>query len=361
MNQTVYKMKNLLTISALFSVFVFSSCEDDVNDGGDNGSDSEGGVSTEQAQLEMEMLVDQASADITKLTESDGVQGAMDLLSLIEDYDFSGRLAEQENVRQRVHLLAQYFVYGPVQRVGEDEPFTFDDIKGRFEWNPVTESFDKSVSPFFIVLFPTEGSVENNAELKISKLELVTITENYDGYVDEYQLPSEVDGYLKIDDEEVIALTMSVDWSSDAFPEKADINLYVAPFTFVLGFDQSFESTSSLVTSVSLEDETIVGVDIDVEFETSAKEDPKSIEGFVQYYNLKVAGTVDVPTEEEEENGDINDFVNLELLLDDEKIGDIVFENDEAYVVYEDGTKELLESIIEPIIDDIDQFFEDFD
>ena len=116
-----------------------------------------------------------------------------------------------------------------------------------------------------------------------------------------------------------------------------------------------------MVTSIKLDGETIVGVDVDVEFETGEKEDVSFVEGFVQYYNLKIAGNMDVPTVEEEENGDINDFVNLELLLDDEKVGDIVFEEDLAYVVYADGSKELLEEIIQPVIDDIEELFEDFE
>lgn len=347
-------MKNFFVWTLMVSSLFFYSCEDET-EGGEN-------INSDEAKLEIDMLADQATADITKLTESDGVNGALDLLNLLEDFDFNARRNEAESVRERMHLIAQYFIYGPSARVGTDvEPFSFDDIKGLYEWNPETESFDKSPSDFFIVLFPAEGSDTNNGQLKIANLELVTIIEDHDDYVDEYQLPSVIDAFLKIDDVEVISLDFVVDWSSDGIPQKADVELMVTPFTFILGFDQTFEKTSSLVTSVKLDGVTIVGVDVDVEFETTDKEAVSFIEGFVQYYNLKVSGSVEVPTAEEEENGDINDFVNLELLLDDEKIGDIIFEEDLAYVVYTDGSKELLEDIIQPVIDDLEEFFEDFE
>ena len=347
--------KNYLSWALVLPSLILFSCEDD--------SETTENVNPDQAKLEISMLADQMSSDIMQLTESDGVNGALDLLYLLEDFDFSARKTDDKSVvREKLHLIASYFVYGPSARVGtdDDEVFSFDDIKGLYVWNPDTEEFDKSASEFFVVLFPTEGSATNNAELKISKLKLITIMDSYDGYVDEYQLPTEIEAYLKIDEVEVITLDFLVAWSTDGFPDKAEVELFVSPFTFTLGFDQSFPQKSSLVTSILLDGEAIVGVDVDVEFESTAKEEVAIVEGFVQYYNLKLAGKVEVPSFEEEENGDINDFFDLELLLDDEKIGDIIFEEDLAYVVYADGSRELLEDIIEPIVADLEEFFEDF-
>ena len=345
--------KHIIRLSLLAFSLGMLSCEDEATSNGDLNADI--------AKAELNALASQASADVTRLTESEGVSGAIDLLYLLEDFDFSARKSYEEGVREQLHLIAQYFVYGPSSRVSDDEkPFSFDDIKGLYEWNSETESFDESASDFFIVLFPTEGSITNNAELKISSLDLIHITENIDGYIDEYQVPTDIEAYLKVDGELMVSLDFTAEWTETGFPRKADVELLVSPFTFVLGFDNTFPKSSSLVTSVQLDGEVIIGADVDVEFATERKEEPAILDGFVQYYNLKVSGNVDVPTAEEE-NSDLNDFINLELLLEGEKIGDIIFENDEAYVLYSDGSRELLEEILEPVLADIEDLINDFE
>jgi len=347
-------MKKHFIWSTLLASSILFSCEDET-------TTAAGEVNAEDAKAEINSLANQASQDITRLTESEGVNGALDLLQLLEEFDFNARKSDAEGVRDQLHTIAQYFVYGPSSRVSDDEPFSFADIKGLYEWNPETEAFDKSPSDFFIVRFPTEGSNSNDAELKISNLEFVTIVENFDGFVDEYQVPTRINGYLKIDEVEVIRLDFTAEWTDNGFPERADVVLLVSPFTFTIGFNNTFPLSSSLVTSVKLDNEVIIGMDVDVDFMTEEKEEPKFVEGFVQYYNLKISGSVDVPADGEDENVDINEFVNLVLLLDDEKIGDIVFEEDLAYVVYEDGSRELLEEILEPVIEEIEELFEEFE
>ncbi|GAB4232101.1 MAG: hypothetical protein Tsb0034_04790 [Ekhidna sp.] len=344
-------MKKHLWIAALLPL-IFVGCKDD--------KVSEA-PTPEEASVQLNNLANQAETDVVTLIESEGVRGMQHLLELAESFDFSARKKDQREIKMFLNELTQSLIYGPNARVTEDDDLSFDQIKGLYEWNPTTETFDESESDFFIVRFPTEGSATNNAELKISELEFVTIKEDNGDFIDEYQLPSAIDAYLKVDDETVIELDASIDWSSDALPEKVDLVLFVDPFTFTLGFDESFPQMSSLVTSVKLEDEVILGVDVDVEFTSSDKEDPKKIEGFIQYYNLKIAGSVDAESLDNDPEADPNDHINLELLLDDAKVGDIMFEDDLAYVVYADGSKELLEELLQPVIDEIEDLLSDFE
>ena len=155
-------------------------------------------MTSDEAKLEINTLASQASEDVIKLTESQGVKGALDLLNLLEDFDFNARRNHEATVREKLHSIAQHFVYGPSARVTtDDDAFTFEDIKGLYVWNAETQDFDKSDSDFFIVQFPAEGAEINNAELKISNLEFVTITEDYGDFVDEYQVPSVINAYLR--------------------------------------------------------------------------------------------------------------------------------------------------------------------
>lgn len=348
-----------MTMKKLFALliptlFLLASCSED-----ETGTN----LTSEEASAEIHSIADNATADITKLVEAEGIDGALSLIDLIEssNFDFTARAEEAESVRERIRLISQYFVYGPSNRVASNDFITFEDIKGLYEWNPETQTFDNSASDFFIVRFPTEGSETNNAELKISQLELETITEMYDGITDEYQVPTLIEASLSVDEVVVASLDLTAEWSQDGLPVKAEVTLFLDPFTFTLGFNDSFANTSSLVTSVSVDNEVILGVDLDVEFLTDAKEDPKTIEGYVQYYAMKISGSVDAEGLNNDETGDVNDYINLELLLDDEKIGDIVFEDDIAYVVYLDGTREVLEEILEAAIQELEDAIAEFE
>lgn len=313
---------------------------------------------SEEVSNEMKAIADKASGDIVTLVESEGVKGAVRLIELLNGFDFATTNASKTDIKAKIDLISHYFINGVAGRVGEDVPTTFDEIKGLYEWNAVLGTFDKTASDFFIVRFPTEGSEVNNAELKISQLEFVTIIEDNGDFIEEYELPAVIVGYLKVDEAVVIELDFMVNWSSVGFPEEAQIDLFVDPFTFMIGFNDSFELKSSLVSSIKIGDEILAGIEVDVEWLSAEKEEPKLIEGQVQYFNLKIVGSVD--TTFDGESFDINDYVNLDLLLDDQKVGEIVFEEDLAYVQYNDGTKELLEEIIQPIMSQIESLLLEF-
>ena len=71
-------MKNYFAWFMLITGFLFISCEDETE---------KENINSDDAKLEISMLADQASADITRLTESDGINGALDLLNLLENFE----------------------------------------------------------------------------------------------------------------------------------------------------------------------------------------------------------------------------------------------------------------------------------
>ena len=308
----------------------------------------EQGLLPEEVASEMRLLADEVNSDITTFIESEGVKGATNLLDLIQEYDFTARANQTENVKEQILSIAQYFVYGSSN--SDDDPIVFDDIKGLYKWNPLTETFDKVPSEFFIVLFPVEDAETNNAKLEITDLQFITLGEE--------ELPTIIVSYLEIDGIRVVNLDFEVIWLDSDFPDEAKIDLFVDPFTFTLRFNNTFQNATSLVSSLELDDEVILFVDTNIEFQSNEKEVLKSLEGFVQYDKLKISGTI---SGTEFDNSNINDFVNLELYLDDEKVGDIVFEEDLACVVYSDGSKELLEEMVKPVLEEIESLLADFE
>ncbi len=348
-------MKKLLVLLTL-GLFVFTSCESDEEKGGD--------IDSNEAKALVDNSADAMEQDIVSLVESEGVNAIIDFADLLDGSEvINGRVDQSKWTKERLSLIAQYFVNGPAGRVNVDEPTSFDDIKGLYEWNPDIQDFDKEASEFFIVRFPAGESETNNAELKISELEFETIIEVYEDFVDEYEVPSKIEAYLKVDDVTLIELSYLVDWSENGNPEKADIELFVSPFTFSLSFEDAL-TKSSLLTSVKKGDDIITQVDLDVTFEDETKEEVLLVEGSVQYRSLKIAGSID--PREIPEDGDPNEYIKLALYSNNDKVGDIVFVFEEevgdyvAYVEYADGSREDLELILEPVLQEIEEIEDEF-
>lgn len=349
-------MKRLLML-LVPALFVLSSCSND---------EENEGVDSQQASAHINSVTSQASGDVTDLVDAESVQSLVHLLSLVDGSTvINGRTDQRQWTKERLQIIYQYFVKGPAARV-DAEPSGYEDIKGLYEWNFETQDFDKSASEFFIVRFPTEGSATNNAEFKISSFEVVTITEDHGDFVDVYDVPSLLEAYLMVDEVTIASLSLDVDWSANGFPEKAEVTLFLAPFEFMLGLDATFPTNSSIIVSTKKNDEVIVAIDLDVAFESTAKEDPITFEGFVQYRALKIEGNVDITGIDED--GDPNDYIHLALYSDSDKLGDIVFELEEiepgyddyvVYVQYADGSRENLEDILLPVFEEIESLLED--
>ncbi|MEM6641892.1 MAG: hypothetical protein AAF616_02840 [Bacteroidota bacterium] len=331
---------------------------------GTDENDSENiALTAEQASLEMESIASQANVDVIALVESVGTTALLDLVNLLDESDFSGRKTKSENVKAQISYLFQRFVAGPSSRVSDDEPTSFDEIAGLYEWNFDTESFDESTSDIFIMRFPTEGSNVNNAEFEISELTFTTIVEEYDGFIDEYEIPTNIQAKLTVDTEEVISLDFDVSWTADGMPELADITLVAVPFSYTIGFDNLGSTSSSLLSSLKLNNNEILGIDVDVTFDSEDKAEPSFIEGSVLYYNMRVAGDVHVPSDQEVASAsyDVNDFIDLIVEIDGSKIGDIIFIGDDEvpYIQYEDGSTEELELLFEAAVAEIENLIED--
>jgi hypothetical protein len=103
-----------------------------------------------------------------------------------------------------------------------------------------------------------------------------------------------------------------------------------------------------------------------VRYDDSSKSEESltQIEGYVQFRNLKLQGHIDVTASGEQEV-DWNDVFHLALYNEDQKLGDIVLviENEEPvpYLEYADGSKEKLETVLQPVVDEVRELTEDLD
>lgn len=327
-------------------------------------------LTVEESKLEVESLMGKGSDDVLSMIESKGIDGARAFLDLAADFDFGEDEDEEIGVivKQKVREIAQFFAYGPASRFadGKDEGTSFDEIKGLYTWNPTTETFDETESDVFVVKFPTEGSTSNNAELKISELEMFIVIEEDDFFTDEDEYPDIIKGYMKIDGVEVISLDFDADWSDTGELNKADIDFLLAPFSFDMGFDQTVGNTASLSTSMQANDENLMAVDVTVNFLSDEQDEVESVDGFVQYCGLKVAGSADIETldaesEGEDEDPDLNKVFDLAVSIDEQEIGTVVFKEDIPYVQYTDGSEKMVEELIETAIDDVEDLIDELE
>ncbi|MEO9482334.1 MAG: hypothetical protein ABJG47_02770 [Ekhidna sp.] len=356
-------MKKLL-FASMCILIVLSSCQDE-------NEEQSVELTPDEARELVENTGTQLSGDVVSLVESGGVKELMHIANLLSENDvvIGGRKSQKNWTKERLEIIVKYFVDGPSARAGSDAPTTLEEIKGLYTWNFELQDFDFEESEFFIVVFPTEGSQVNDAEFRITTLEYVTITEMDGGVlISELTAPSEINAFLKVDDVTLVELDYTVNWVSSGFPEKANVTLFIHPFGFSINFDDTFPTTASLLASISIDNENIIGIDLDVTYENESKENPNAIEGNVQYRGLKIEGNVDLT--KIGEDGDPNDFVNLTLISEENAVGDIVFvltEDEDGfkeylpYVQHSDGTQQNLEDILAPVLEEIESLFAEFE
>ncbi len=349
-------MKKLVFISLAF-LFALTGCQND--------EELADGLSSEEAKAVLDESTTSLSNDIISLAESEGINELLHISELIEEYSIiGGRVSQKAWTKARLNNIIQQFVDGPAGRMGMSTPTSLEEIKGLFVWNSERGEFEVSESEFFIVQFPTEGSETNNAEFIISALEYVTI----DGGDWIITTPTHINASLKVDGVTLVELIYNVSWTENGTPEVADVSLLISPFTFVINFKDTFSKSTSLLSSLAINDELIVSIDVDVAYETESKLDPYLIEGNVQYRRLRIEGNVNA--KEIGIDGNPNDFINLELYADNSKLGDVIFIQEEdadgyqdyvPYVLFLDGSQEKLEDILAPVFEEIEVLLAEFE
>lgn len=358
--------KKLFSFFALAVLIGLASCND--NDGPNQ-------LSKDDAKGEIAEFNNTASGDISDFADADGVQAIKDFFNLVDTDDpFNGRTGtDRKKVRaffhKKGHEFKSIFIKNGINgRTSSDEPFDFDSNAGVYAWNPELGDFGGfekiDESEIIIIQFPTAESLTNNAELRLTAYDEV---EFFDEEFQEYTYePTVLNASISVNEQEVAALDLNIDWTNDGFPLGAAITLEVAPYKAVISFDDSGTTSSSVSLSFLKNQDVLVATTINVKYSDSDKneENLASIEGFVQFRELSIQGSINVEAADQAEV-DWNEVVKLQLFKNSDKLGDIIFveENDEPvpYLQYSDGSKEKLETVLQPVIDEIDELTDDLD
>jgi hypothetical protein len=353
----------LMTVGALAFAITLSSCNDDDEKGSQ--------LSKGDAKAEIATFNSEATKDLQDLADADGVKAMQDFFDLTAiDEPLDGRLASDKNkfrafLRDKGREFRSVFIPASTDkgRINGEQPFDFEGNIGTYEWDEELQQFTFADNGSAIeILFPTEGSTTNNAKLQITAYEEVFVDDEFGGYYE----PTLINASLFVNNVKKAGLDLSIDYDALGFPVTADVEVMVTPFTATLSFDVSNSTSSTIAFSMLKDQSTLVATNVTVKYADSSKSEESltAIEGFVQFKNLKVQGSIDVEGANGEEV-DFNDFVKAALYADNTKIGDIVFvtENEQAipYVKYADGTQEKLEVVLQPVIDELESLSESLD
>lgn len=298
---------------------------------------------------------DDASEDILTFVNSGGSESAFTLLDLMFNSSEFGDIGfRKDEARSRILKISKLFGSSPASRVSTGVLNEF--ITGVYEWSEIEEDFVfVEESENLVLKFPVEPSETNNAVFTLIEYAF-----------DVNDLPTDIVATITVDEVLMVDIHFRVNWSADSFPETANIYIFVNPFTVDLDFDDTADQASMLLASISIDEEVIAAIDLDIQYETNLKEFPSALEGSVQYRSIKIVGSIDIYAAD---NGvtDPNEYTDLALHIEDQKVGDIIFvleteageEYYVEYVQYLDGTTELLEDILEGLLEELDVAFEE--
>jgi hypothetical protein len=364
-------MKKLLLIAVVGFLFGLSACKDDEKEGSTQ-------LSKAEAKAEINSFNSSVASDLQEFSSSEGLKAITDLSNIASlDDPFGGRKStDKKKVRVFLRNKGQMFrkifdnKYTSAGRTKEGEPFDFAANTGIYSWNADLEQFDKTGESNIIkILFPSEGSTTNNAELRLNSYEEVGF---YDEEWQEYTYnPTLIDAELLVDGTEVASLNLEATWDEAGFPLTADVSATVAPFSATVSFDVSASNKNTLSASLSKNSEQLFSTSVEVLYSASTKtaEDIKTVSGHVTVKNIKLEGNIDVEGMDnvQGEDPDWNEFVDLKLVIDNKVAGKIVFvkemvdgyEESVPYVEYTDGSKEKFEDVVEPIVSELDDLDEE--
>jgi len=260
-----------------------------------------------------------------------------------------------------------------LDQIEENQRFDISQFAGTYTYNLNSESWVRVNDQNNRVVFrfpssPTAASA--NAEL---------IIENYsDNEViiesERLFLPSAIDVSLTVDNILVFRFDLNdVDYADNGdfeIPISVDLEIFLSPFTLTLQVERN--STTEFTLDLNFTDGANCnwGADVNVtldndDFENLTEDDITSVTATVRINDLSIQslnGIAELIKLDDPSENDVNSLLDLEVLFNDVKIGDLRLddENETVIIFYKDNTSEDTATFYEDFADEVEQLFTEF-
>jgi len=300
------------------------------------GKDETASLSKEDSEQAFTEVNTDVAAELSSFGTAPGFTAMNSLSTLNSEANPFGRIksVKPSNVGVQVKTILNSFrsvLQSSVEngRVNGDVAFDFDGKKGVYTYNFSTQQFDYASGGNIVEInFPSEGSSSNNAVFKLTA---------YDEVMDSFgyynatlvQATMTVDGTLEAE------IDMSSSYDSYGETTKANIDLYMNPYTFILAFDNTGASNTTYAFSFLNGTTVIIDTAITVVYSDKASMAMSRITGYFQLMNIRFEADIT-------ENNQVViikvDGANAGTIVPDETTG-------EPYVQYNDGTSVPFETV----------------
>lgn len=249
-----------------------------------------------------------------------------------------------------------------------DKRFYFDHYLGNYSWNNMTKTWSKTASNNIQIAFPSEENMTSN-----------DILFTFSSYTDEFitvdgesfWAPTSLHAKIEQNGTKLIGFDVNeIDFDSELFYlyKKVDVSVYVNPLTANYLFEN--RTTTNFYSSYDLSDGTnTIGINANLNTlkeltEDFDEQDLKDISGKIFVNNLEFRYAVNIEHiadyPDYSTDAQINSDVNVDVYVENEKIGYLFLENENVYIVYNDGSRELVEDAFSQLIQEIEDFSNDY-
>lgn len=372
----------LFAISTSSLLFINTSCKKETTVGSTN--------TPAQSKEILQKSSDQLHQDIIELTKSDGaksIQSLGNVMTKDDAFNHRSSLSRKaqiiELVKHKVARLKTLFIpksstFGYSRPDSASDRFVFQDHVGEYTWNNGTHQWDVVKGGDKIVMhYPADTTkpTVNNATLSLYAYSDVLI--NSDDTSSQQYIPTRISGDLYIDNVKQASVDYTGSFDSKGIPTGINASLYLKPFSFTVNYSKSgTQITYGMSISKDNESSPIIAVTAKMEFLNDNMDDIKSESGSVQIHDIKVEQSIDdmqglmqATENDSTPNPDTwNKYIKATIIdaRNGSKIGDIEFYTKEengdkmldTRVRFTDGSTETTQKYFQPIIDELNEYFD---
>lgn len=336
-------------------IFAFTSCNPDENEPAE--------LTPEQAQEEIDKMAVEMSSMVSNMQNGEAMQAVEEFLQITKK---SVLKTEEEWFDNMFEALSNEINFEILEsELDLDRKFYFSKYAGKYSWNSTSASWDKTASSSIILEFPaTENSTSNN----------VVIT--FESYTDEEVTIDGESGWLPVsahiklekDGVKLIAIDLNDAAYSTSIPyvNNFDVRIFFAPLTATFNFAEN-SKTEYFAEKTLSDGENTVGANITLSLLKDLDENfdenyLKLISGKLFLNELSVSYSANmeniVAYTEEPTQEQVNRDISVDVYYEEQKIAYLLLENEQIYVVYNNGDKALAEEEFEALITALENLFE---